>query len=114
MDVSILQHAKDKAPRQMALDEVVELIRGDAWPAGYQPLAVMASVVSGGVMRKHIRWLTGLGVTHVTIENGQFTIDNLRKAVVDDLHTLLCYADGSGGCYVAYKYELNDGYSLDK
>ena len=51
MDVSILQHAKDKAPRQMALDEVVELIRGDAWPAGYQPLAVMASVVSGGVMR---------------------------------------------------------------
>jgi hypothetical protein len=36
----------------MALDEVVELIRGDAWPAGYQPLAVMASVVSGGVMRK--------------------------------------------------------------
>ena len=48
MDVSILQHAKDKAPRQMALDEVVELIRGDAWPAGYQPLAVMASVVSGG------------------------------------------------------------------
>ena len=52
MDVSILQHAKDKAPRQMALDEVVELIRGDVWPAGYQPLAVMASVVSGGVMRK--------------------------------------------------------------
>jgi hypothetical protein len=52
MDVSILQHAKDKAPRQMALDEVVELISGDAWPAGYQPLAVMASVVSGGVMRK--------------------------------------------------------------
>ena len=52
MDVSILQHAKDKEPRQMALDEVVELIRGDAWPAGYQPLAVMASVVSGGVMRK--------------------------------------------------------------
>ena len=52
MDVSILQHAKDKAPRQMALDEVVELIRGDVWPTGYQPLAVMASVVSGGVMRK--------------------------------------------------------------
>jgi hypothetical protein len=24
----------------MALDEVVELIKGDAWPAGYQPLAV--------------------------------------------------------------------------
>ena len=49
MDVSILQHAKDRAPRQMALDEVVELIRGDAWPTGYQPLAVMASVVSGGL-----------------------------------------------------------------
>ena len=107
MDVSILQHAKDKAPRQMALDEVVELIRGDAWPAGYQPLAVMASVVSGGVMRKHIRWLTGVGIVHIRHLTRQ-------EAVTADNHTLLCYADGSGGCYVAYKYELNDGYSLDK
>ena len=107
MDVSILQHAKDKAPRQMALDEVVELIRGDAWPAGYQPLAVMASVVSGGVMRKHIRWLTGVGIVHIRHLTRQET-------VTADNHTLLCYADGSGGCYVAYKYELNDGYSLDK
>ena len=49
----------------MALDEVVELMKGDAWPAGYQPLAVMASVVSGGVMRKHIRWLTGVGIVHI-------------------------------------------------
>ena len=107
MDISVLQHAKDKAPRQMALDEVVELIRGDAWPTGYQPLAVMASVVSGGVMRKHIRWLTGLGIAHIRHLTRQ-------EAVTADNHTLLCYADGSGGCYVAYKYELNDGYSLDK
>ena len=99
MDVSIIQHAKDKAPRQMALDEVVQMMKGDAWPAGYQPLAVMASVVSGGVMRKHIRWLTGLGVC---------TITNSRQKICDDPHTLLCYTDGCGGCYVAYKYELND------
>ena len=106
MDVSILQHAKDKAPRQMALDEVVELIRGDAWPAGYQPLAVMASVVSGGVMRKHIRWLTGLGIAHISHLTRQ-------EAVTADNHTLLCYADGSGGCYVAYKYEHPDVYYDD-
>jgi hypothetical protein len=76
MDVSILQHAKDKAPRQMALNEVVLMMKGDAWPAGYQPLAVMASVVSGGLMRKHIRWLTGLGVC--TIDNKRETITNNR------------------------------------
>ena len=85
----------------MALDEVVELIKGDAWPTGYQPLAVMASVVSGGVMRKHIRWLTGVGIVHIRHLTRQ-------EAVTADNHTLLCYADGSGGSYVACKYELND------
>ena len=73
----------------MALDEVVELMKGGAWPAGYQPLAVMASVVSGGVMRRHIRWLTGVGIVHIRHLTRQ-------EAVTADNHTLLCYADGSG------------------
>ena len=103
----------------MALNEVVQMMKGDAWPAGYQPLAVMASVVSGGLMRKHIRWLTGLGVCTIhnkrePITNNRETINDIRQKICDDPHTLLCYTDGSGGCYVAYKYELNDGYSLDK
>ena len=38
MELSILQHAKDKAPRQITLDEVVGQIRGDQWPVGYEPL----------------------------------------------------------------------------
>ncbi len=35
MELSILQHAKDKAPRQVTLDEMVRQIRGDQWPTGY-------------------------------------------------------------------------------
>jgi len=29
MELSILQHAKDKTPRQVTLDEVVKQMRGD-------------------------------------------------------------------------------------
>ena len=45
MELSIIQHAKDKAPRQMAVNEVVGLMKGNSWPTGYQPLAVIGAVV---------------------------------------------------------------------
>ena len=61
MDVSILQHSRDSSPQQVAVAEVVELIRGSQWPPGYQPLLIAASVVMGGRLRKHVRWLTELG-----------------------------------------------------
>ena len=47
MDVSILQHLRDSSPQQVAVAEVVELIRGSQWPPGYQPLLIAASVVMG-------------------------------------------------------------------
>ena len=40
MDVSILQHSRDSSPQQVAVAEVVELIRNSQWPPGYQPLLV--------------------------------------------------------------------------
>lgn len=33
MEVSLLQHAKDKSPQAVTLDKLVELIRGGHWSA---------------------------------------------------------------------------------
>ena len=105
MELSILQHAKDKAPRQVTLDEVIDLIRSDQWPAGYEPLIVVGAVVQGGLQKKNVRWLTGLCVTHIRGDGQQ---------VRDDPHTKLCWSDQNGGIYVVYEYELNDGYSKEQ
>lgn len=112
MDVSILQHLRDSSPQQVAVAEVVELIRGSQWPPGYQPLLITASVVMGGRLRKHVRWLTELGVVRLTGKKEE--VKSKRELVQDDPHTVLCWTDGSGGCYVVYKYELNDGYGKDQ
>ena len=106
MEVSILQHSRDSSPQQVAVAEVVELIRSSQWPPGYQPLLIPAAVVQGGRQRKHIRWLSGLCQTHIVGAD--------RSQVEDDPHTVLSWADQSGGLYVVYKYELNDGYRLEQ
>ena len=105
MELSILQHAKDKAPRQVTLDEVVGQIRGDQWPAGYEPLIVVGAVVNGGLQKKNIRWLNGLCVAH--IRGG-------APQVCDDPHTKLSWNDQNGGIYVVYEYELNDSFGKEQ
>lgn len=105
MELSILQHAKDKTPRQVTLDEVVRQIRGDQWPAGYEPLVVIGAVIQGGLQKKNVRWLTGLCVTHIQGDGQQ---------VRDDPHTKLCFTDQNGGMYVVYEYELNDSYGKEQ
>ena len=62
MEVSILQHAKDKAPRQVTLDEVVGQIRGDQWPAGYRPFLLIQGVYEGGCLQKQLTRMSGLSV----------------------------------------------------
>jgi predicted P-loop ATPase len=104
MELSILQHAKDKVPRQVTLDAVVGQIRSDQWPAGYKPLIVVGAVVNGGLQKKNIRWLTGLCVAHI----------RGARQVCDDPHTMLSWNDHSGGMYVVYEYELNDSYSMEQ
>ena len=106
MDITILQHSRDSSPQQVAVAEVVELIRSSQWPPGYQPLLIPAAVVQGGRQKKHIRWLSGLCQAHILGAD--------RSQVQDDPHTVLCWADQSGGLYVVYKYELNDGYRLEQ
>jgi len=114
MDITILQHAKDNQPAQMPLDEAAALIRGENRPEGYRPLAVFAAVLDGGRQKKHIRWLTGLAVAHVTAI-GKDALAEARRKAADDLHTWLCFADEQGdGLYIVYPFELFDSYQREK
>ena len=114
MEVSLLQHAKDKSPQAVTLDKVVELIRGDQWPPGYEPLMVVSAVVEGGLQKKNVRWLTGLSIARLGYRNEKLGMRNEKLKLQGDPHTLLCWTDQSGGMYVVYAYELNDGYGKDK
>lgn len=48
MEVSILQHAKDTSPKAVGISEIVDLIRGDQWPPGYQPVLLVQGTFDGG------------------------------------------------------------------
>ena len=114
MELSILQHAKDKSPQRLTVDELVSQMRGDSWPAGYQPLAVIGAVVEGGLQRKNIRWLTGLSIARLGYRNEECGMRSVELKVQDDPHTRLCWTDQSGGVFVVYEYELNDGYGREQ
>ena len=119
MELSIIQHAKDKAPRQVTVDELVSQMRSASWPAGYQPLVVAGAVVEGGLQKKNVRWLTGLAVVKLRIKREELRIkrEELRgkmEDVRDDLHTRLCWTDQSGGMFVVFEYELNDGFGKEQ
>ena len=106
MEVSIIQHAKDKAPRQVTLDDVVQLIRGDQWPEGYRPLLLIQGVYEGGSLQKQITRLSGLSAASVDYGDGE-----MRQQAVDDEHTLLCY-HADNRLVIIYRYELDPGYDL--
>ena len=126
MELSIIQHAKDKAPRQVTVDELVSQMRSASWPAGYQPLVVVGAVVEGGLQKKNVRWLTGLAVVKLRIKSEELRIkseelriksEELRgksELVRDDPHTRLCWTDQSGGMFVVFEYELNDGFGKEQ
>ena len=126
MEVSLLQHAKDKAPQRVTVDELVEQLKNDSWPTGYQPLAVLGAVVEGGLQKKNVRWLTGLAVARLGHGSDKLKVisdqlkvisDKLKvisERVQNDPHTRLCWTDQSGGVYVVYEYELNDGYGKEQ
>lgn len=80
MEVSILQHAKDKSPRQVVIDELVSQMRSASWPEGYQPLAVFSAVVEGGLQKKNVRWLTGLSIARLGYRNEKLGMRNEKLA----------------------------------
>ena len=111
MEVSILQHAKDKAPRQVTLDEVVGQIRGDQWPAGYCPCLLIQGVYEGGCLQKQLTRMSGLAVYSLTMNHEPLT--DIRQQAVDDEHTLVCY-QADDRLVIIYRYELDRGYDISQ
>ena len=99
MELSILQHAKDTSPKAVGISEIVDLIRGDQWPPGYQPVLLVHPVLHHyscghlpselyslyGLQRKEVPFILGLregsmglkslGITAEIFMLDQLTID---------------------------------------
>ena len=116
MEVSLLQHAKDKSPHRVTVDKLVSQMRSASWPAGYKPLLVVGAVVEGGLQKKNVRWLTGLSVARIGHGSDKLKVisDKSVQQVRDDPHTRLCWTDQSGDMYVVYEYELNEGFGKEQ
>lgn len=127
MDVSLLQHNKDTCPRQVPLEQVVEMIQSSellesltlshrANPeAGHKeatPLIVVPAIVENGKKQSNITRMTGL--TMVDLDHvGRARIPELRMRARSDPHTLIFYVSISGdGCRIITLYELDDTYQL--
>ena len=127
MEVSLLQHSKDTCPRQVPMEQVVEMIRSSELlksltashrtdpNAGHKeatPLFVVAAIVENGKKQSDITRMTGL--TMVDLDHvGRERIPELRKRARSDPHTLVFYESISGdGCRVITLYELDDAYQL--
>ena len=111
MELSILQHAKDKAPRKVTLDEAVRQIRGDQWPAGYQPCLLIQGVYEGGCLQKQLTRMSGLSVAAFRREEREAKSEELWQQVCGDEHTLLCYQTDDW-LLIIYRYELDRGYDI--
>ena len=106
MEVSILQHAKDTSPQRVTVDEVVELMKGDAWPVGYRPQLLVQGVYEGGCQQKQLARMSGLAAALFSCGS-----EELRRQAADDEHTLLCYQAGEQ-LVIIYRYELDQGYDI--
>ena len=97
----------------MTLDDVVKLIRSDAWPAGYRPYLMIQGVYEDGCLQKQLTRMSSLSV--VFFDYGSEKIkaksEELRQQIIDDEHTLVCYR-ADDRLVVIYRYELDRGYDI--
>ena len=84
MEVSILQHAKDTSPKAVGISEIVDLIRGDQWPPGYQPVMLVQGTFEGGTRQQNLTRLSGLSAAVDQAFIDQAFIDLGFKATVID------------------------------
>ena len=123
-EVSIIQHAKDTHPQTVTVGQVVEMIRGDQWPPGYQPLMLVQGTFEGGIRQKDITRLSGLSVVMFKVTDpappfghpapagvGNGSLPELREEARDDPHTLLLFTTRDT-LTVVFPYELDVGYEL--
>ena len=110
MEVSILQHAKDTSPKAVGISEIVDLIRGDQWPPGYQPVLLVQGTFDGGTRQQNLTRLSGLSAAVFCHVEGS-SLAELREEARADPHTLLLYTTGDS-LIVIYPYELDVGYEV--
>jgi len=110
MEVSILQHAKDTSPKAVGISEIVDLIRGDQWPPGYQPVLLVQGTFDGGTRQQNLTRLSGLSAAAFCHVEGS-SLAELREEARTDPHTLLLYTTGDS-LIVIYPYELDVGYEV--
>lgn len=110
MEVSILQHAKDTSPKAVGISEIVDLIRGDQWPPGYQPVLLVQGTFDGGTRQQDLTRLSGLSAAVFCHVEGS-SLAELREEARADPHTLLLYTTGDS-LIVIYPYELDVGYEV--
>ena len=109
MEVSLLQHAKDGQPKAVGISEIVDMIQGDQWPPGYQPVLLVQGTFEGGTRQQDLTRLSGLALC--TITNNREPITDILELARADPHTLLLYTVAD--CLVIlYPYELDVGYEV--
>ena len=109
MEVSLLQHAKDGQPKAVGISEIVDMIRGDRWPPGYQPVLLVQGTFEGGTRQQDLTRLSGLALC--TITNNREPTTDIRELARADPHTLLLYTVADS-LVVIYPYELDVGYEV--
>jgi hypothetical protein len=95
----------------VTLDEAVRQIRGDQWPAGYQPCLLIQGVYEGGCLQKQLTRMSGLSVAAFRREEREAKSEELWQQVCGDEHTLLCYQTDDW-LLIIYRYELDRGYDI--
>lgn len=105
MELSILQHAQDKQPLGIKIEQVVAMIRDDHWAPGYQPVLLVQGVFEGNTRQQDIVSMSGLSIVQFKSSPA------LTQAARDDPHTLLMFCSADT-LYILYPYELDTGYEI--
>ncbi len=110
MEVSLLQHNRDTSPQVVSIDRILEMIKGDQWSPGYQPMLLVQGVFEGGIRQQDLTRLSGLSAA-VFNSVDRSSLAELREEARADPHTLLLYTAGDS-LVVIYPYELDVGYEV--
>ena len=94
----------------MGIDRIVDMIRGDQWPMGYQPVMLVQGVFEGGVRQQDLTRLSGLSVALFCHVDGS-SLAELREEARADPHTLLLYCVADS-LVIIYPYELDVDYEV--
>lgn len=109
MEVSLLQHNRDTSPKAVGISEIVDMIRGDLWPPGYQPVLLVQGTFEGGTRQQDLTRLSGLALCTITMNHEPIT--DIRELARADPHTLLLYTVADS-LVIVYPYELDVGYEV--